>query len=215
MNLPSTRRAAVFVLVSSMTVACGSPQPPPSSSAPPSGDAAFTAVAQQYLEDMYRRNPSRATSLGIHMKSARRAAHHRRARSEENQASFADTARAIDPKRSARQPLDAMEADHPPPDKLLETTQPGLDAIGDVDEGFHADDPRYRLAAIQDALLRDARFIAGIRISPEFIDKHPDAAGAHGHRPVECGVGIIVVGQQLESITLEPTAVTVGCLEEQ
>jgi uncharacterized protein (DUF885 family) len=33
-----------------------------------------------------------------------------------------------------------------------------------IDEGFHAEDPRYRLAQIQDALLRDARFIAGIRM---------------------------------------------------
>ena len=33
-----------------------------------------------------------------------------------------------------------------------------------IDEGFHADNPRYRLAQIQDALLRDARFIAGIRM---------------------------------------------------
>jgi uncharacterized protein (DUF885 family) len=33
-----------------------------------------------------------------------------------------------------------------------------------IDEGFHADDPRYRLAQIQDALLRDVRFIAGIRL---------------------------------------------------
>jgi uncharacterized protein (DUF885 family) len=33
-----------------------------------------------------------------------------------------------------------------------------------IDEGFHADDPRYRLAQIQDALLRNARFIVGIRM---------------------------------------------------
>jgi hypothetical protein len=33
-----------------------------------------------------------------------------------------------------------------------------------IDEGFHADDPRYRLAQIQDALLRDVRFIAGIKM---------------------------------------------------
>jgi uncharacterized protein (DUF885 family) len=33
-----------------------------------------------------------------------------------------------------------------------------------IDEGFHTDDPRYRLAQIQDALLRDARFIVGIRL---------------------------------------------------
>jgi uncharacterized protein (DUF885 family) len=32
------------------------------------------------------------------------------------------------------------------------------------DEGFHADDPRYRLAQIQDALLRDARFVVGIKM---------------------------------------------------
>ncbi|MEO8074748.1 MAG: DUF885 domain-containing protein [Acidobacteriota bacterium] len=33
-----------------------------------------------------------------------------------------------------------------------------------IDEGFHAGDPRYRIAQIQDALLRDARFIVGIRM---------------------------------------------------
>jgi len=33
-----------------------------------------------------------------------------------------------------------------------------------MDEGLHADDPRYRLAQIQDALLRNARFIVGIRM---------------------------------------------------
>ena len=33
-----------------------------------------------------------------------------------------------------------------------------------IDEGFHASDPKYRLAQIQDALLRDVRFIAGIRM---------------------------------------------------
>ena len=36
-----------------------------------------------------------------------------------------------------------------------------------IDEGFHADDPRYRLSQIQDALLRDARFIVGIRMHTE------------------------------------------------
>ncbi len=33
-----------------------------------------------------------------------------------------------------------------------------------IDEGFHADDPAYRLAQVQDALLRDVRFIIGIRM---------------------------------------------------
>jgi len=202
-----------------------------------------------------------------------------------NQASFAEVAHHIDPKKTPEQALAAVEADHPPAPKLLEYTQKELDAIGRfmtdhriitipsaaparvqetppflrattsasmdipgpfekvateayynmtlpdpklpaketeefmrqwyyaaisnvsvhevwpghylqflyarnfpsdvrkvfgaatnsegwahyceqmvVDEGFHGDDPRYRLAQIQDALLRDARFIVGIRM---------------------------------------------------
>ena len=33
-----------------------------------------------------------------------------------------------------------------------------------LDEGLHADEPKYRLAQIQDALLRDARFIVGVKM---------------------------------------------------
>ncbi len=33
-----------------------------------------------------------------------------------------------------------------------------------LDEGLHADDPRYRMAEVQDALLRDVRFIVGIKM---------------------------------------------------
>ncbi len=33
-----------------------------------------------------------------------------------------------------------------------------------LDEGFHADEPSYRMAQLQDALLRDVRFIAGIKM---------------------------------------------------
>ena len=33
-----------------------------------------------------------------------------------------------------------------------------------LDEGFHADEPKYRLAQLQDALLRDVRFIVGIKL---------------------------------------------------
>ena len=36
-----------------------------------------------------------------------------------------------------------------------------------LDEGLHADDPRYRLAQLQDALLRDVRFIVGIKMHTE------------------------------------------------
>ncbi len=202
-----------------------------------------------------------------------------------NQAAFAETARRIDPKRTPKEALTSVEADHPPASKLLSITQGELDALGRfmadrhiitvpaaaparvqetppflrattsasmdipgpfetvateayynmtlpdpkwtaaetnefmrqwyfaaisnvsvhevwpghylqflyarhfpsdvrkvfgantnsegwahyceqmvIDEGFHADDPRYRLAQIQDALLRDARFIVGIRM---------------------------------------------------
>jgi uncharacterized protein (DUF885 family) len=202
-----------------------------------------------------------------------------------NQAAFAETARTIDPKRTPAEVLKTLEADHPPAEKLLSTTQAELDALGRfmterrivtipkaaparveetppflratttasmdipgpfetvateayynmtlpdpklsataknefmtqwyypaitnvsvhevwpghylqflyardfpsdvrkvlgaatnsegwahyceqmvIDEGFHADDPRYRLAQVQDALLRDARFIVGIRL---------------------------------------------------
>ena len=33
-----------------------------------------------------------------------------------------------------------------------------------LEEGFHADEPRYRLAELQDALLRDVRFIVGLKM---------------------------------------------------
>jgi uncharacterized protein (DUF885 family) len=33
-----------------------------------------------------------------------------------------------------------------------------------LDEGFHANEPKYRLAQLQDALLRDVRFIVGVRM---------------------------------------------------
>jgi uncharacterized protein (DUF885 family) len=61
------RRAIVFsfsVLLS--TAACGSPQPEPSAAPARSGDAALDDVARSYLEDLYGRNPTWATYLGIH-----------------------------------------------------------------------------------------------------------------------------------------------------
>ena len=36
-----------------------------------------------------------------------------------------------------------------------------------LEEGLHADDPRYRMAQLQDALLRDVRFIVGIKMHTE------------------------------------------------
>jgi uncharacterized protein (DUF885 family) len=46
-----------------------------------------------------------------------------------NEAAFQATAKAIDPNKTADQVLAAIQADHPPADKLLQTTQDTLDAI--------------------------------------------------------------------------------------
>ena len=54
-----------------------------------------------------------------------------------------------------------------------------------LDEGFHSDDPRYRLAQLQDALLRDVRFIAGIKMHTQGM-AWQDAAKlfeTQGHQP--------------------------------
>jgi uncharacterized protein (DUF885 family) len=54
-----------------------------------------------------------------------------------------------------------------------------------IDEGFHADDPRYRLAQIQDALLRNARFIVGIRMHTQgmTVKQAEDFFVAEGYQP--------------------------------
>ncbi|HEX6573016.1 MAG TPA: DUF885 domain-containing protein [Steroidobacteraceae bacterium] len=224
-----------------------------------------------------------------------------------NQAWVAAAAKQVDPKKSPLEVLDAMQRDHPPPDKLLATTQADLDALGRfmterhivtipqdappaqvqetppfmrattsasmdtpgpfeqgklqgfysmtlpdpawpaarkeefmrqwfyplitnvsvhevwpghylqflyaptypsvvrkvmgsnanaegwahyceqmvIDEGFHADDPRYRLAQLQDALLRDARFIVGIRLHTQgmTLQQAEDFFVTEGYQP--------------------------------
>jgi uncharacterized protein (DUF885 family) len=54
-----------------------------------------------------------------------------------------------------------------------------------LDEGFHADDPSYRLAQLQDALLRDARFIVGIRMHTQgmTLDEAVKFFETAGHEP--------------------------------
>jgi uncharacterized protein (DUF885 family) len=54
-----------------------------------------------------------------------------------------------------------------------------------IDEGFHADDPRYRLAQLQDALLRDVRFIVGIKLHTQgmTIDEATKLFETQGHQP--------------------------------
>jgi uncharacterized protein (DUF885 family) len=54
-----------------------------------------------------------------------------------------------------------------------------------LDEGFHGDEPKYRLAQLQDALLRDVRFIAGIRMHTEAmtVDEATRLFETAGHQP--------------------------------
>jgi uncharacterized protein (DUF885 family) len=54
-----------------------------------------------------------------------------------------------------------------------------------IDEGFHADDPKYRLAQLQDALLRNVRFIAGIKMHTQgmTVDEATKLFETQGHQP--------------------------------
>ena len=54
-----------------------------------------------------------------------------------------------------------------------------------IDEGFHADDPKYRLAHLQDALLRNVRFIAGIKMHTQgmTVDEATRLFETAGHQP--------------------------------
>jgi uncharacterized protein (DUF885 family) len=54
-----------------------------------------------------------------------------------------------------------------------------------LDEGLHADDPTYRLAQLQDALLRDVRFIVGIKMHTQgmTVDTAEKLFETEGHQP--------------------------------
>jgi uncharacterized protein (DUF885 family) len=54
-----------------------------------------------------------------------------------------------------------------------------------LDEGFHAGDPKYRLAQLQDALLRDVRFIVGIKLHTQHmtVDQATQLFATQGHQP--------------------------------
>ena len=54
-----------------------------------------------------------------------------------------------------------------------------------IEEGFHAGDPKYRLAQLQDALLRNVRFIAGIRMHTQgmTVDEASKLFETQGHQP--------------------------------
>ena len=57
-------RSLLTLLAFALVVACKSNVPENSVAA--SQDAAFTALASEYLEDIFRRQPTQATDLGIH-----------------------------------------------------------------------------------------------------------------------------------------------------
>ncbi len=54
-----------------------------------------------------------------------------------------------------------------------------------LDEGFHDNDPKYRLAQLQDALLRDVRFIVGIKMHTQgmSVDQAMTLFETQGHQP--------------------------------
>jgi uncharacterized protein (DUF885 family) len=54
-----------------------------------------------------------------------------------------------------------------------------------LDEGFHAAEPKYRLAQLQDALLRDVRFIVGIKMHTQgmTVDEATKLFETAGHQP--------------------------------
>jgi uncharacterized protein (DUF885 family) len=55
-----------------------------------------------------------------------------------------------------------------------------------LDEGLHDRDPKYRLAQIQDALLRDVRFIVGIKLHTQgmTIPQAEEMFVKEGYQPV-------------------------------
>jgi uncharacterized protein (DUF885 family) len=54
-----------------------------------------------------------------------------------------------------------------------------------LDEGFHANEPKYRLAQLQDALLRDVRFIVGIKLHTQgmTVEEATKLFETQGHQP--------------------------------
>jgi uncharacterized protein (DUF885 family) len=59
-----------------------------------------------------------------------------------------------------------------------------------LDEGFHAGEPKYRLAQLQDALLRNVRFIVGIKMHTQgmTVDEATKLFETQGHQPHQVAV---------------------------
>lgn len=123
MNLSFTRQALLVILVLSvMTAGCGSPPPAPPSVTVPPEDAAFTTAAHEYLEDRYRRNPTSATSLGIHKYDDQLENYSKQAVADEvaSNRAFRERVAAIDPnKLSASNQLDRTQLLHEIDSRIL------------------------------------------------------------------------------------------------
>ena len=59
-----------------------------------------------------------------------------------------------------------------------------------LDEGFHAGEPKYRLAQLQDALLRNVRFIVGLKMHTQgmTVDEATKLFETQGHQPHQVAV---------------------------
>ena len=77
--------------------------------------------------DLYRRKLAATEMIDMPLEELLRVAE---ADLRRNQTVFAATAKLIDPSRPPIEVLEALQTDHPPPAKLLETTQAELDALG-------------------------------------------------------------------------------------
>src|SRR5579864_6662155 len=101
MRLSFPSASVVGCLLSAICASgCGSPPPRPLEPAAPPGDSAFNAVAHEYLEDYYRRQPTQATYLGIHKYDERLEDYSSRAVADEitSVRQFRNRVAAIDPK---------------------------------------------------------------------------------------------------------------------
>src|SRR4029453_935972 len=104
------RRVLHLCISASLFTACSSPPPP--KPAPESKDAALTAVAAEYLEDLYRRQPTQATDLGIHKYDDRLENYSRQA-----------VADAVAAARQFRERANAIAPSSLSPDKQLDREQ--------------------------------------------------------------------------------------------
>jgi uncharacterized protein (DUF885 family) len=111
----------VYLLLAVCASACGSPPRPAEPAAPP-GDGAFNAVAHEYLEDYYRRQPTQATYLGIHKYDDRLEDYSGQAVADEiaSARQFRNRVAAVDPKTlSAVNQLDREQVLHALDSRLL------------------------------------------------------------------------------------------------